>query len=80
MILLLLTLFFFGFLAVVCIHTRVGSRFHRGLARAVCALWALIGCSLIPGAGIGVNAVNVACVSILGAPGLGLLAVLAHLP
>ena len=80
MISLLFTLIFFLLLAVICIRVRVGSPFHRGLTRVVCALWALIGCSLIPGIGIGVNAVNVACVSFLGVPGLGLLAVLARLP
>ncbi len=80
MILLLLTLVFFACLALFCIHMRVGSPFHRGLTRAVCALWMLIFCSLIPGIGIGVNAVSVACVSLLGLPGLGLLAVVAGMP
>ena len=78
MFFLFLTLLFFGALACVCLHVRVGSRFHRSLTRAVCALWMLIFCSLIPG--IGVNAVNVACVSLLGLPGLGLLAVVAGMP
>ena len=77
---LLFTLVFFLLLAVICIRVRVGSRFHRGLTRSLRALWTLIACALIPGLGIGVNAVNVACVSLLGLPGLGLLAVLARLP
>jgi len=64
-------------LAAVCLKTRVGSRFHRGLTRGVCALWALMLCTLLPGWGVGVNALTVACVGWLGLPGLGLLQVVA---
>lgn len=77
---ILLILFFFAVLAFICVRVRIGSRFHRGLTRAVCAIWALAAFSLIPGTGVGLNALNVACVSALGLPGLGLLAVLARMP
>ena len=80
MILLLFTLLFFAALAFFCLRVRVHSPFHRALTRGVCALWALIFCSLIPGIGIGVNALNTVIVGALGLPGLGLLAVLAGMP
>ena len=66
-----------GAIAAVCLRVRVGARFHRGLCRAVCAVWALALFSLIPGVQVGVNALTVACVSWLGLPGLGLLQVIA---
>ena len=67
----------FALLAAVCLRTRVGSPFHRGVTRAV---WMLAGLSLIPGCRVGVNALTVACVSVLGLPGLGLVQVIALLP
>ena len=67
-------------LSAVCRRVRVGSRFHRALVRGVCALWALVAFSLVPGARVGVNALAVACVGWLGLPGLGLLQVIAIMP
>ena len=77
MLLLLLALIFFAGLAFVCRNVRVGSRFHRGLSRGVCALWALLLFSLVPGVRVGVNALSVLCVGWLGLPGWGLLQVIA---
>ncbi len=67
-------------LAVVCPRVRVGSRFHRGLTRALCALSALALFSLVPGARVGVNALTAACVSALGLPGLAVLQVISMMP
>lgn len=75
-----IALLFFALLAAVCLRTRVGSPFHRGVTRAVCSVWMLAGLSLIPGCRVGVNALTVACVSVLGLPGLGLVQVIALLP
>ena len=69
-----------GLLYAVCLRVRVGSRFHRALTRAVCAVWALMLFSLLPGARVGVNALTVACVGWLGLPGLGLMQVIALMP
>ena len=63
----------FSLLALVCMRVRVGSRFHRGLTRGVCAVWALMLLSLIPGFRVGVNALTVLCAGALGLPGVGLL-------
>lgn len=70
-------LFALALLYAVCLRVRVGSRFHRVLTRAVCAVWTLMLFSLVPGAHIGVNALTVACVGWLGLPGLGMLQVIA---
>ena len=72
---ILLALASLALLAAVCLRVRIGSRFHRGLCRVVCAVWALMVFSWLPFARVGVNALTVACVSWLGLPGLGLLQV-----
>lgn len=71
----LLALFCLALLAMICLRVRIGSRFHRGLCRAVCAVWALMLFSWLPFSRVGVNLLTVACVSWLGMPGLGLLQV-----
>ncbi len=58
---------FFAMLTLIALRVRVGSRFYRGMRRAVCAAAALAVSGLI-------------CVSALGLPGLGLLHVIARMP
>ena len=76
----LVTAAFLGMLTLLCAHVRVGSRAHRALSRAVCAVCLLMLSSLLPGMRVGVNALTVACVACLGLPGLGLLQVLTLMP
>ncbi len=68
---------FFMTLNAVCSRIRIGSRFHRAMTRAVAALFVLVLFSVLPFARVGVNALTVACVSLLGLPGLGMLQVIA---
>ena len=62
----------------IALRVRVGSRFYRGMRRAVCAAAALAVSGLI--SPVGVNLLNLLCVSALGLPGLGLLHVIARMP
>ena len=75
-----LTAVLFAALAFIALRMRVGSAFHRGLQKCVCACLALFLCSLVPGMQAGVNALAVAVVAVLGLPGLGLLQVIALMP
>ena len=68
---------FFTMLNAVCRRVRIGSRFHRAMTRAVAALFVLVLFSFLPFARVGVNALTVACVSMHGLPGLGMLQVIA---
>ena len=77
---ILAVLLLFALLTAICLRVRIGSRFHHGVSRGVWAVWALILCGLIPGFRVGVNALSVACVGVLGLPGLGLLQVIALMP
>lgn len=67
-------------LAWICPRVRVGSRFHRGLGRGLEALGVLLVLSLAPGFRVGVNALTVVCVALLGLPGAGMLQVIAMMP
>ncbi|MBQ9198440.1 MAG: pro-sigmaK processing inhibitor BofA family protein [Clostridia bacterium] len=67
-------------LALICMKTRVGSRFHRAVARSVSAIWVLMALSALPGFRVGVNALSVACAGVLGLPGIGLMQVVAMMP
>lgn len=67
----------FSLLALACPRVRVGSLFHRGLTRGVCAVWALMLLSLVPGFRVGLNALTVTCAGALGLPGIGLMQVVA---
>lgn len=69
---------FFAALTLIALRVRVGSRFYRGMQRAVCAAAALAVSGLI--SPVGVNLLNLLCVSALGLPGLGLLHVVARMP
>ena len=69
---------FFAMLTLIALRVRVGSRFYRGMRRAVCAAAALAVSGLI--SPVGVNLLNLLCVSALGLPGLGLLHVIARMP
>lgn len=69
---------FFSALAVLALRVRIGSRFYRGMRRAVCAAGLLAVSGLI--SPVGVNLLNLLCVSALGLPGLGLLHVVARMP
>ena len=68
---------FFAALAVLTLRVRIGSRFYRGMRRAVCAAGLLAVSGLI--SPVGVNLPNLLCVSALGLPGLGLLHVVARM-
>ena len=69
---------FFAVLAAWTLRVRIGSRFYRGMRRAVCAAGLLAVSGLI--SPVGVNLANVLCVAALGLPGLGLLHVVARMP
>lgn len=78
--LILLICVFFSLLTCICLRVRIGSRAHRILTRTVCAVFLVLLFSLIPGVCVHINALTVACVSVLGLPGLGLLQVIALMP
>ena len=69
---------FYARLSLLALRVRGGSRFSLGLRRAVCAAAALAVSGLI--SPVGVNLLNLLCVSALGLPGLGLLHVIARMP
>ena len=69
---------FFAMLTLIARRVRVGSRFYRGMRRAVCAAASLAVSGLI--SPVGVNLLNLLCVSALGLPGLGLLHVIVRMP
>ena len=77
---LLLTAALFALLYAFCMRVRVGSYVFRALSRAVGAVWALALLSLVPGVTIGLNALNILTVSLLGAPGAMLMQVIAWMP
>ena len=68
---------FFAMLTLIALRVRVGSRFYRGMRRAVCAAALAVSGLISP---VGVNLLNLLCVSALGLPGLGLLHVIARMP
>ncbi len=67
---------FFTLLNAMCRRVRIGSRLHRAMTRGVCALFMLALFSCLPFSNVGINALTVTCVSLLGLPGLGLLQVI----
>lgn len=75
-----LTMAFFVLLGAVAFRVRVGSAFHKGMKRCVYASLLLFFCSLLPGMQMGVNALAIAAVALLGVPGLALLQVIALMP
>lgn len=75
-----LTAAFFLLLGFFSLRVRVGSGVFRALKRGVCALWALVFLSLVPGTSLGVNALNILALSALGVPGAVLLQVIAWMP
>lgn len=74
----IVTALFFAALTLCTLRVRIGSRAYRGMQRCLYAAGMLFVSGLV--SSIGVNALNLLCVSLLGAPGLGLLHVLARLP
>ena len=77
---MLCTAVFFGTLGYISHRVRVGSAFFTGMKRCVCAVWMLYLLSLVPGMRMGVNALSIATVAALGAPGAGLLQIIALMP
>lgn len=78
--LIALTAAFFLGMYVFCMRVRVDSGVFRALSRGVQAVWALAILSLIPGVTLGINALNILTLSLLGAPGAMLLQVIAWMP
>ena len=77
---MLCTAVFFGALGCISHRVRVGSAFFTGMKRCVCAVWVLYLLSLVPGMRTGVNALSIATVAVLGAPGAVLLQVVSLMP
>ena len=77
---ILATAALFLLLSLTAMRLRVGSAFHKGLTRCTCAGVVLLLGSLLPGIQVGVNALAIAAVAILHAPGLVLLQVIAMMP
>ena len=75
-----ITAVFFALLWVFCLRIRVGSTTFIALKRGVCALWALIFLSLVPGMRLGINLLNTAALAWLGVPGAVLMQVIALIP
>lgn len=71
---------FFALLYTICMRVRADSLLYRLIARAAPAACMLLCYSLLPFAGVGVNAVTLYCVSALGLPGLALMQVIALIP
>lgn len=72
------TALFFAALTFLTLRVRIGSRAYRGMQRCLCAAGMLFISGLV--SPVGLNALNLLCVSLLGASGLGLLHVIACLP
>ena len=77
---MLCTAVFFGTLGYISHRVRVDSAFFTGMKRCVCAVWVLYLLSLVPGMRMGVNALSIATVAALGAPGAVLLQVVSLMP
>ena len=78
--LIFVTAAFFALLYAFCVRVRVGSGAFRALKRSVTAVWALLFLSLLPGVTMGLNALNVLTLMLLGAPGAVMLQVIARMP
>lgn len=78
--LIVITAAFFALLYAFCMRVRVGSGAFCAMKRSVMAVWGIVFLSLLPGIRIGLNALNVMMVALLGAPGAVLLQVIALMP